>query len=346
MKPKVDSNHSNQPQPWVHLFLRLLAASDLAAAVLLAGFPSFALRLAGIDSNGGSSLLMQCLGLLVGVFGTGYLIAARSPFRNWAVVLLGLFSRLLVGSATILAALGGYLQDLSGWVVAGIALLGAVPLTIMLWQSARFHQSFSERFTLPAPIRKIDPVGRMLSQRGASLTELSRHKPLLVVFLRHSGCTFCREAVADIAEVREQIEQMGTQIAIVHMGQKEPIQLMEQYGLTDLHSFRDPSCSLYDAFGLNLGSFGQLFGPNVLFHTVRAAFAGHRPGAVDGNVFRMPGVFLLNDGDVVRAYRHRSAADRPDYVELAQLSEWQQNDAESAEPTMNTAARGHGSATV
>ena len=33
----------------------------------------------------------------------------------------------------------------------------------------------------------------------------------------------------------------------------------------------------------------------------------------------MPGAFLLYQGEPVKAFRHRSAADRPDYVELAKL---------------------------
>ena len=33
--------------------------------------------------------------------------------------------------------------------------------------------------------------------------------------------------------------------------------------------------------------------------------------------FQMPGAFVLSHGEVLYAFRHRSAADRPDYLELA-----------------------------
>jgi len=36
-----------------------------------------------------------------------------------------------------------------------------------------------------------------------------------------------------------------------------------------------------------------------------------------GDGFRMPGAFLVSSGRVVHTYRHATAADRPDYVELA-----------------------------
>ena len=135
------------------------------------------------------------------------------------------------------------------------------------------------------------------------------------------SCTFCREAVSDIAEQRPQIENKDVDIAFVHMGQAEPVELLEKHSLTDLHSFRDPLCTLYDAFGLKMGTIGQLLGPNVLWRGLLLQFRGHRAGSFNGNVFRMPGVFLLHNCEVVRSYRHKSAADRPDYVRLASLPE-------------------------
>ena len=45
------------------------------------------------------------------------------------------------------------------------------------------------------------------SSSGPSLEQLSHDRPQLVVFLRHFGCTFCRESLADLAEKRaEQAE--------------------------------------------------------------------------------------------------------------------------------------------
>jgi hypothetical protein len=32
----------------------------------------------------------------------------------------------------------------------------------------------------------------------------------------------------------------------------------------------------------------------------------------------MPGTFLIHNGKILRAYRHETSADRPDYCELAQ----------------------------
>jgi hypothetical protein len=35
-----------------------------------------------------------------------------------------------------------------------------------------------------------------------------------------------------------------------------------------------------------------------------------------GDGFQMPGVFLLYHSEIIRSYRHQSAADRPDYMAI------------------------------
>ena len=42
-------------------------------------------------------------------------------------------------------------------------------------------------------------------------------------------------------------------------------------------------------------------------------------GKVVGDVLQMPGVFLLNNGDIIADFKSTSLADRPDYLELAAM---------------------------
>lgn len=37
--------------------------------------------------------LWQCIGMIVGVYGIGYAIAARDPLRHWPIVLVGCWAR-------------------------------------------------------------------------------------------------------------------------------------------------------------------------------------------------------------------------------------------------------------
>jgi peroxiredoxin len=155
---------------------------------------------------------------------------------------------------------------------------------------------------------------------GCSLAELSQKHPLLLVCLRHSGCTFCREALADLSAGRAGIEKNGTKLVLVHMGTVESFAAFTaKYGLSDVSAISDPERRLYRGLGLRRGNLSQIFGWRVWWRGQKSFFEGHRPGALEGDGTQMPGVFLIQRGRVVRRFIHADAADRPDYAALAQL---------------------------
>jgi peroxiredoxin len=155
---------------------------------------------------------------------------------------------------------------------------------------------------------------------GGSLAELSNRQPVLLVLLRHSGCTFCREALADLAAGRAEIEAKGARIALVHMGTAESFAAFAaSYGMGDVAAVSDPERRLYRGLGLRRGRLGQLFGWRVWWRGAKSFFEGHHPGALEGDGTQMPGVFLIHQGRVVRRFVHGNAAERPDYVKLSQL---------------------------
>ena len=153
---------------------------------------------------------------------------------------------------------------------------------------------------------------------GGTLDSLSRKGPVLVVFLRHMGCTFCREALADVAARRAAIEKEGSRIVLVHMRPPdEAAAFFATYGLESVGHISDPAAVLYRSFGLRRGTLWQLFGPRVAWRGLMATNAGHKVGRLRGDGFQMPGVFLVRDGRFIREFRHRDAAERPNYTELA-----------------------------
>jgi hypothetical protein len=154
---------------------------------------------------------------------------------------------------------------------------------------------------------------------GTSLYNLTHRGPVLLVFLRHFGCTFAREAMHDLAARRVAIEAAGARPVIVHMAHPElGASMLARYGLGDIAHVSDPSRDLYRAFDLERGSLGQLFGPkNWVRGLLACMVTGQQLGRVVGDGMQMAGVFLVHRGRIVRSFRHRSAADRPDYVTLA-----------------------------
>lgn len=171
---------------------------------------------------------------------------------------------------------------------------------------------------------RLDHVFLARDQHGRSLATLSHEQPVLLVFLRHLGCTFCREAVTDVSEQRRAIEREGVMPGFVGMMTEPDLgAFLELYGLGDLPRFADPARNLYRAFGLGRGNARQLFGPRVWRRGLAAAApawlggGGHGVGRLKGDGLQMPGVFLLHEERVIGGYRHETAADRPDYSRMA-----------------------------
>lgn len=163
-----------------------------------------------------------------------------------------------------------------------------------------------------------DLLGHTLTSSGESLAALSEKSPVLLVLLRHEGCTFCRNAMSDIARLRRQIEAAGTRIVLGHMGTAEDFAAFAgRYGLADIAAVVDQQCTLYKGLGLQRGRMLQLIGPRVLWAWVKTTLAGHLPGRIKGDPLQLPGAFLLHHGQVIQSHTYRDASDRPDYVRLA-----------------------------
>jgi peroxiredoxin len=157
---------------------------------------------------------------------------------------------------------------------------------------------------------------------GISITELTENGPVLLVFLRFFGCSFCREAINEIAKRKAHFDGLGVQIVMVHMAAEKKIaeQFFKKYKLWPVHHVSDPEKRFYQAFGLMRGTPQQLFG---LMNWIRGfqagiveghGFAG--PSEELGDGFQMPGVFLLQNGKIINSYIHNHAWDQPDYDQI------------------------------
>jgi hypothetical protein len=90
--------------------------------------------------------------------------------------------------------------------------------------------------------------------------------------------------------------------------------------LEDLPRIADPEGRLYQAFGLVQADWRQYLNLESIGRTVGAWSKGHWAGFPAGDVERMPGVFLLTNGEIRKAFRHKLVSDRPDYRSLANVS--------------------------
>jgi len=74
----------------------------------------------------------QCIGMIVGVYGIGYLIAANNPMRHWPIVLVGFLGKILgpigmlealrTGALPWAFAINNVTNDLIWWIPFGLIL--------------------------------------------------------------------------------------------------------------------------------------------------------------------------------------------------------------------------------
>lgn len=81
----------------------------------------------------------------------------------------------------------------------------------------------------------------------------------------------------------------------------------------------DPSKGFYRAFGLERGSFSEVFGPGVMACSLRAASKGRLPGKVVGDPWQMPGLFVVQGPDVLWTHDFAHIGDHPDLTTLPQI---------------------------
>lgn len=158
-----------------------------------------------------------------------------------------------------------------------------------------------------------------ITNKGRSLEEASQEKPVLLVFLRHFGCVFCREAMKDIGRKKKEWKEKNVNIILVHMSDNETAEkYFKRYGIPNVEHISNPSCDLYASFGLTKGSASQLFGLKNWIRGFEVTVVKGTPLGLRqiGDGFQMPGVFLIVDGEIKDSYIHASASDRPDYESI------------------------------
>ncbi|MEM7227479.1 MAG: peroxiredoxin-like family protein [Planctomycetota bacterium] len=300
---------------WMYWVLTLAGIYNLVWGTVVILFPLSMFRIMGLPEPTYPSI-WQCVGMIVGVYGVGYLIAARDPMTHYPIVLVGFLGKLFGPIGVAMTAARGELPWTFVWINLTNDLVWLIPFGIILWTA------FKVRMTVPEPTplgrTPAEAMSRATTNTGATLLDLSQKSKVMVVFLRHAGCTFCREALADLKERRDTLAEERVQLVIVHMSDDEKAgPWLESFGMDDVPRISDPTCALYRSFGLQRGSLTQLFGPKVVWRGMTAFLRGHGLGTLDGDGFQMPGVFVIRHGKIIESFKHATAGDRPDYVDIA-----------------------------
>ncbi len=158
------------------------------------------------------------------------------------------------------------------------------------------------------------------TESGANLYDLASASPVLLIFLRHFGCSFCRQAISDVAGLRGELNRRGVRPVFVHLGTPERAKpFFDYYGIGDVERVSDPEATVYrnPVFAVpRIHPLRTLFQPAVWVGWLKGALFKHGIGAIKEDGHQMQGIFYLKGAQIVREFRYRTIADEPDYLKL------------------------------
>lgn len=81
--------------------------------------------------------LWQGTGLVILLFGVGYLIAATNPLQHWAVVLIGLLGKILGPIGVVTGVIRGDVPVDVLWLLPVNDVIWWIPMALIVWQALR-----------------------------------------------------------------------------------------------------------------------------------------------------------------------------------------------------------------
>lgn len=259
--------------------------------------------------------IWQSVGMIVGVYGLGYLIAATHPIRHWPIILVGFLGKIFGPLGFAKAIADGALPLSAAWIIIGNDLIWWIPFAIILWKT--MQAKLGRPATREKPYSPEEAAEIYKLSTGESLAAASSGQTVALVFLRHFGCTFTRQILRSLQDLKKDAEAQGARLVLVHMLQRGDEQdYLAAGSASSIPRIADPNCELYRSFGLGKGGFFELFGPRVWLRGAMALFKGCGVGHLAGDGMQMPGAFLYRDGQVIAAQPAQSAADLPDLTSL------------------------------
>lgn len=143
-------------------------------------------------------------------------------------------------------------------------------------------------------------------------------QPVVLTFVRHFGCIFCREHVIELQGVMDRIHALGAEVVVVGNGAPHFIA-----GFRELTGFRgplytDPSRKSYQAASLKHG-WATFMNLRAVTNLGRALVGGARQGSIQGDPAQQGGTLVIAPPAPGRVLFHHVSDTAGDHPKLEKI---------------------------
>jgi len=158
-----------------------------------------------------------------------------------------------------------------------------------------------------------EKVKQIKDSSGQSLGDSLVKSKVLLIFLRHFGCTYCKKVVSELSDEKAKGSLKNLKPIFVHMSDVERgAEFFESYGLKGVAHISNADKSLYKEFGLVRGTLNQVIGPKVIAAGVKDLFK-FGIGKIEGDSLQMQGAFILEGESVAKSFKSKTVSDTVDF---------------------------------
>jgi alkyl hydroperoxide reductase subunit AhpC len=118
--------------------------------------------------------------------------------------------------------------------------------------------------------------------------------------------------LAQLRQQEEELDSLGVQVVVVTFGRGTAAREYVRDTNLEWPLLVDPTRELYSAYGMEHGSFWNVYGPSAWWAYAKLLFGGHRLVRMNGDYLQLGGDILVDPEGVVRLHHVGSGpANRP-----------------------------------
>lgn len=263
-------------------------------------------------------ILWNVIGIFIIGFGVNYMFAARNPIRLWPIIFSGLACKIAFPMLMLFYMVYDRCPNTLFLFILIHDIIWWIPFSRILQKTYEFYVADVNECLENDCYPEKELMSFIRLSNSQDLEEYSYKQPVLLVFTRHSGCAFTKDTLLDLSNIKEEITNNGFQLVVALMNSDLEIsQYLEKYNLKETPYISDPEMDVYKMFNLKKAKIRQIFSAKSIYQSFALIFKKRVcHGFLGEDGMQMPGVFLIDKGEVVDAYIHETIADKAPYMEM------------------------------